>query len=155
MWQPVQAAESAIITYSIFRESISIEDLNQLSETGEVSSSLAAQLKMGNQKPEKFRQILNHEIEVDPIILSQFLNTFIGEKLLDYVSEVIQTPQKTASRQGLRSALVTSALQDRKIQLIEVLKNYPTQEVVIDGNRLLEVVSQIDKLVKTLPRISL
>ncbi|MDV3000831.1 MAG: hypothetical protein N5P05_002437 [Chroococcopsis gigantea SAG 12.99] len=153
--QPSRAAESAIIKYSIFRESISIQDLSKLSETGEVSPPLAAQLKMGNQNPEKFRQILNREIEIDPLVLSQFLNTSIGERLLDYISEVIQTPGKTASRQGLRGALVTSALNDRKIRLIEVLENYPTSEVVIDGDRLLELINQVDKVVKSLPRVSL
>ena len=150
---PLQAAESAIIKYSIFTGSVSIPELTKFSETGELSPALAAHLRTANQNPEEFRRILNQKIEVDPVFLSKILNSVLGEGILDYATEVIHTPSKTASRQALRGALVTSALGDKEIQLIEVLENYPTSEVYINGDRLLSLLNQINGLVGNLPKL--
>jgi len=42
--QSLSAAESAIIKYHIFQGSVSVSELKQLSETGELAPALAAQL---------------------------------------------------------------------------------------------------------------
>jgi Alpha/beta hydrolase of unknown function (DUF1400) len=147
------AAESAIIRYSIFEKSVSVAELSRLSETGEVDPALEAQLKMVNQNPEKLRRLLNQKIPADPVLLSKVLNSFVGKSLLDYASEIIHTPSRSASRQALRGALITSALDDKEIQLIEVLENYPTAEVHLDGERLLDLINRIQGLMKNIPRL--
>jgi Alpha/beta hydrolase of unknown function (DUF1400) len=149
----ISAAESAIIKYYIFQGSVSVSELKQLSETGELAPALAAQLKMANQKPEEFRKILNRRVAVEPVFLSKFLNNFLGESLLDYATEIVHTPDRAASRQALRGALVTSALNDHEIQLIEVLENYPTSEVHVDGNRLVDLINQMEAMLKKMPRL--
>ncbi|AKE65166.1 hypothetical protein NIES3806_31360 [Microcystis aeruginosa NIES-3806] len=151
--QSLSAAESAIIKYHIFQGSVSVSELKQLSETGELAPALASQLKMANQKPEEFRKILNRRVAVDAVFLSKFLNSFFGESLLDYAAEIVHTPNRAASRQALRGALVTSALNDNEIQVIEVLDNYPTSEVHVDGNRLLDLINQIESVLKKMPRL--
>lgn len=151
--QSLSAAESAIIKYYIFQGAVSVSELKQLSETGELATALASQLKMANQKPEEFRKILNRRVAVDAVFLSKFLNSFFGESLLDYAAEIVHTPNRAASRQALRSALVTSALNDNEIQIIEVLANYPTSEVHVDGNRLLDLINQVESVLKKMPRL--
>ncbi|WP_292789839.1 alpha/beta hydrolase [uncultured Nostoc sp.] len=44
-------------------------------------------------------------------------------------------PSQRADRQALRAALLLSASQDRLVSLIEIIKNYPTNEleVEVDG----------------------
>lgn len=149
----LQAAESAIIRYSILEQSVSVAELSRLSETGEVAPALAAQLKMVKKEPEQLRQALNQSVSIDPVLLSRILNNPIGESLLDSASEVIHTPSKSASRQALRSALVTSALDDKKIQVIEILENYPTSEVHVDGERLVGLMNQIKGIIASIPRL--
>ncbi|MDM9582930.1 alpha/beta hydrolase [Nostoc sp. GT001] len=56
------------------------------------------------------------------------------------------TPSRRADRQALRAALVLSASQDRQVSLIEIIKNYPTNEVEVDGNRLESVYRQLRRL---------
>jgi hypothetical protein len=73
--------------------------------------------------------------------------------LLNYATEIVHTPNRTASRQALRGALVTSAINDNEIQIIEVLANYPTSEVHVDGNRLLDLINQIESVLKKMPRL--
>ncbi|MDZ7992759.1 MULTISPECIES: alpha/beta hydrolase [unclassified Nostoc] len=74
------------------------------------------------------------------------LNSQIGNIIFDQISPVIYTPSRRADRQALRAALVLSASQDRQVSLIEIIKNYPTNEVEVDGNRLESVYRQLRRL---------
>jgi hypothetical protein len=152
---PATAAERVILKYKILRESISVEDLSALAREGEVSSSLNRYLKMANTQPEELQEALNEEIKVDAVSISKFLNSYPGEFLLDGASEVIHTPSKSASRQSLRGALVTSAVPDNNVRLIEVIENYPTREVDIEGDRLVELYNTLDNVLGKLSRLGL
>ncbi|HAC63874.1 MAG TPA: alpha/beta hydrolase [Cyanothece sp. UBA12306] len=150
---PVRAADQVILKYSVLRESISVPELSNLAKTGEVSPSLKAYLKLANKQPDELRSILNQNVDVDPVFLSKILNSFAGNFVLDEVGQVIHTPSKRASRESLRGALVTSALSDRNIQVIEILENYPTSDLHVDGDRLADVYQQIEGVVSQIPRL--
>lgn len=150
-----KAAETVVLKYGILRESISVAELSSFTETGELSPSLKVYLAMANQKPEKLHQVLSKKVNVSPIFLSQILNSFPGEIVLDFASEVIRTPSGRASRESLRGAMVTSALADGNITLMELLENYPTPEIHVEGERLLEIYNQINQVTKQLPKIRL
>lgn len=149
--KPASAAQTVILTYSILRESISVPELSTLAETGTASSSLQSYLNLANKRPEDLRNALNQTVEVDPVLLSQVLNSFAGDFLLDQMTEVIHTPSQRASRESLRGALVTSAISDKNIRLIEVLENYPTEEVHVNGDRLADVYLQIKGVMDKIP----
>lgn len=148
-----EAAETVILKYKILRESISVPELKTLAQTGELSPSLKVYLLLAKKKPEELRDALTKPVTVDGVVLSKVLNSFPGEFLLDQVSEVIHTPSDRSSRQALRSALVNSALADNKIRLIEVLENYPTSEVHVEGDRLADAYRSIDNVVGRLPKL--
>ncbi|WP_124976070.1 alpha/beta hydrolase [Aphanothece sacrum] len=150
---PVQAAEQVILTYSILRESVSVDELSDLAKTGSVSPALKSYLKLANKNPEDLRNVLNQSVNVDPVILSKVLNSFAGNYVLDEVGQIIHTPSKRASRESLRGALVTSAVSDRNIQVVEILENYPTSELHVDGDRLAEIYKQIQGVVNQIPRL--
>lgn len=136
---PAQAAEEIVLTYSILRESVSIKELGELSRAGKVSPSLKSYLKLAKKDPEELRRWLNRSFAVQPTTLSTVLNSFAGGFVLDQVGEVIHTPSKRASKEALRGAIVMSAEGDNAVQLIEVLENYPTKEVHLNGDRLMEL----------------
>ena len=137
--QSVQAAERVVLKYSVLRESVSVEELSKLAKTGETSRSLKTYLKLANRKPEELRSLLNRNVDVDPVFLS--------------IGEVIHTPSKRANKESLRGALVTSALSDNNIRLIEIFENYPTEEIHVDGDRLVEVYQNIEGFLDGLPRL--
>ncbi len=66
--------------------------------------------------------------------------------MLDQVGETIQTPTQTANRQALRAAIALSANPDNQLSILEIIENYPTAEVQVDGNRLAESYKQINHL---------
>lgn len=65
----------------------------------------------------------------------------------------IHTSSNQANRQALRSALVLSANGDNKVSLIEVIQNYPTSEVIVEGERLVRTYNQLSIIAEDLGRI--
>ncbi|NJL82454.1 MAG: alpha/beta hydrolase [Chloroflexaceae bacterium] len=145
-----QAAESIIFEYKILRETLSIEELREFADKGKPSSSLRTYFNLANLNPDTLQAVLSQEIPVNPVSLSRLLNTSPGELLLDQISQVIHTPSGRASRESLRSALVTSALEDEAITLIEILENYPTDEVRVDGDRLVGIYRRLNSVLSLL-----
>ena len=144
---PTQAAEQVILKYSVLEETFSVAQLSSLAYRGEVSPELERFLEKANQNPEELQQILTEPVDVDAVVLSKTLNSVPGEFLLDRASEIVHTPSERASRQSLRGAMVSSAVPDGNIRIIEVLENDPTDEVYVEGDRLVELYTTIDEVV--------
>jgi hypothetical protein len=140
------AAETVVVKYKIFRESIPVSELAEFAQTGEISSGLRSYLNASQQKPEDIRRVLREEINVNVVTLDRALNSPVGNLLLDQISLAVHPPENTASRQAIRSALVLSASQDNQVSLIEVIQKYPTSEVEVEGERIVRAYRQISAI---------
>ena len=145
----VFAAERVVLKYRVSRESIAVEDLTKFARTGEMSPDLRVNLALARQDPQKIRQYLTNAVTVDPILLDRVLNNPVGELLLDEIGKTIHPPSHQANRQALRAAIILSA-RDRQLSLLEILQNYPTTDVEVEGDRLEAVYSQLRRLEGTL-----
>lgn len=142
----VVAAEKVVLKYSIIRLTIPVSELETFAETGQMSPALDSLLGKAKKNPDQVRRALMQPIKVRQKFLDQALNSKPGEILLDQVGEVIHTPSGAADRQALRAALVLSASNDDQMTLLEVIKNYPTPEVDVEGDRLVEAYGKIAAL---------
>ncbi len=140
---PAVAAQKVIVKAGMFRVSVPVSQLEYFAETGEVTSSLSEIVKATKQDPQVVRHALTREVPVDFLLLDRALNHPLGELLLDKLGEVVHTPSNQANRQALRSAVVLSAAADSKISLLEVIQNYPTSEVEVEGDRIIEAAEQL------------
>lgn len=140
------AAQQVILKYGILRESVSVSDLTTFAETGNAPPALQAHLRLSGQKPEAVRQTLTKEVRINPIVLDRVLNSPIGDALLDPLSQAIRTPTGGADRQALRGALALSASGDGKFSVLEIVQKYPTQEVLIDGDRIVDAYRRLSDL---------
>ncbi len=147
------AAEKIVLKYGIFRESVSVEKLTKFAETGEVSPMLNLLLNQARQDPQTVRNVLTKEVNASPVVLDRLLNNPIGEFLVDQIGQTIHTPSSEANPQALRSALVLSANKDNKVSLIEIIQNYPTQEVYVEGERLVRTYDQLSLLAERLQNL--
>jgi len=143
---PAFAAERVVLNYGIFRESLSVEELSTFAQTGKLSTSLRVNLALARQNPKAIRQYLTEPVKVNPVFLDKVLNSPVGNVILDQISQVIHTPSRRADRQAMRAALILSASQDGQVSLIEIIKNYPTEEVEVDGDRLKSAYRQLRRL---------
>ncbi|HSM83605.1 MAG TPA: alpha/beta hydrolase [Nodosilinea sp.] len=133
---PSAAAERVRLNYRGFSRTVPVGVLTLLAESGAASGVLGGLLNQAGQNPEELRSLLLRPIPADPVLLDRSLNSSPGEWALDYLGESIHTGTGTANRQALRSALVLSASEDSQITLLEVLQNYPTEEVVLEGDNI-------------------
>ena len=140
------AAEQVVLKYGIFRESISVQELSTFAETGELSRSLRVNFALAQQDPKAIRPYLTTPVKTDLVILDRILNSPIGNVILDELSQVIHTPSRRADRQALRAALVLSASEDGQVTLLEIIENYPTTNVEVDGERLENAYHQLRRL---------
>ncbi|KAM3095888.1 alpha/beta hydrolase [Phormidesmis sp. 146-12] len=140
------AAEQVILKYGVLRESISVSELTAFADKGDVSPALQAHLRLSKQDPVVVRRSLTQTVTLNPTLLDRILNSPIGNRLLDPLSQAIRTPKGGADRQALRSALILSATGDSKLSILEVLQKYPTQEVMLDGDRLVDAYKRLSEL---------
>ena len=146
---PAVAAEKVVLKYSIFRIKIPVNELETFVETGEMSFKMKAILGKAGENPETVRQTLTKAIKVSPTFLDRNLNSVPGDFVLERVGKIIHTPSGEENREALRSALVLSAEGDNRVTLLEVIQNYPTEEIHVEGENLVEAYSKIAGLVET------
>lgn len=127
------AAEKINFQYGIASQSVSLEELETFAEKGETSAALDFLLEFTGNNPEIIRLLLVQEIPMDAVTASTLLNSPIGGYILDRASYIVNTGASQGNREALRGALIESTQSDRKISLLEVWRNYPTKEVIVDG----------------------
>ncbi|MBD2103198.1 alpha/beta hydrolase [Leptolyngbya sp. FACHB-261] len=133
---PASAAEQLVLTYGPLSRSFPVSELRQLADTGEASPSLGALLRTAGKDPQDFQKLLNSGVAVQPRVLDQALNNPLGEAALGELSEGIRPAPNRPNPQALRAALVLSASQRQPFSLVDVIENYPTQEVYVDGRQI-------------------
>lgn len=147
---PAMAAETVVLKYSVFQLAVPISTLETLAGTGETSMQLNTLLKLGKVNPDSVRQVLIQPIPAPGGPLETGLNTLPGQVVLDEVSQVIHTPNREGDREALKTALILSAKDDNRITLLETLQNYPTDEVHLNGERLMDAYKTLANFGKTL-----
>lgn len=140
------AAEQIVLNYRWLQRSLSVADLSAFADTGEPSPQLRRYLRAIDQRPGEFQRTLTREVSLDPLLLDRALNNPLGDLALDQISPVIHTRSGEGDRQALRAALVLSASDDGQVSLIELIETYPTQELVVEGDRLAETYNDIANL---------
>jgi len=148
------AAEKVVLKYSAIRMTLPVSELEIFAQTGKMSPGLEMLLGKAKKDPEVVRSSLTRPVKVSQRFLDQTLNSSVGKIILDEVGQVIRTPSGNANREALRSALVLSATNDNEITLLETMKNYPTPEVYVEGDRLVEAYGKLVALSEQLGGVS-
>lgn len=146
---PSLAAERVVLAYGYLEISIPIDSLEAFARKGQVDDDLDSYLRrMGPEEREAFRETLLAPVEVSPVILSRFLYSASGEVLLQYLGNLIQTDSRLNGFYALRSAVVLAAADDEGLTLLNVLQQFPTPTVRVDGLQVLRVAGAAAQLVE-------
>jgi translocation and assembly module TamB len=132
-------ADQLVVSLGLFQKSFSIAALDQLANTGEIPNGWDIYLDLADLEVEDIRSALTQEIALNLAMTDHLLNSPLGEQALEFVGRVVHTPSEHANVQALRSALVFSTYDDGKVSLLEVLKNYPHNEIHVNLDELSEV----------------
>ncbi len=148
--QAAIAADRVVLTYGFLSMDIPMEDIETFANSGEASGELDELFQLAGQDPEVFRATLNEPVPLNPTVLDFALNTPPGEWMLDQVSETIHPASGEAGRLALRSALIGASAGDNEFTLLEVMQVYPSPDIVVRGDRLLETYSQLYEILEPL-----
>jgi hypothetical protein len=150
MVQPGQAANEVVFRYGILRRRLAVAELTNFARTGEESRVLKKYLQMTNSDSNSIRQILNQPVQIDRNTLSAALNNPAANLMLDELGHIIQMPNNDIkeNREALRESVLTSASKDNQFTLLEVIQNYPSEEINLDVKRAIKTYNTISKFQK-------
>ena len=145
---PVLSAERIYVSYSLFERSIPVKDLEIYAQEGRLTPNLAAYTRyLNKQQLANLRVGLQAQINLDPVTISQFLYTPIGERLLQRVGQVVQTDARQSGFYAIRAALILAAASPRGLTALSVLRNFPSQGIRVDLAKGLGILQSVQEFI--------
>ena len=147
---PVKAAEKIYFVYSPIIESLRIDSLDTFAQEGTVNKNLGFFLSLAGASEEakiKFREALNTRAPVDPLLVSRFFNSEIGEAILTRTGNYIEIQGGRNGKYALRGALVSAAFDEEGLSLINFFRNLPTN-IQFDLRKILQTAKLTEIVVK-------
>ncbi|MBE7381285.1 MAG: alpha/beta hydrolase [Leptolyngbya sp. SIO1E4] len=144
------AAETVVLTYGFVSMEIPIEDLEAFAHDGETTGELDELLEIADQDPEMLRTALKEPIEISPVVMDLAFNSPPGEWVLERIGETIQPASGQAAPLALRGALIGAVSDDNQVTLLELMQVYPSPEIVVQGDQMMETYSQLYEILEPL-----
>ncbi len=149
MASPAIAADYIRVQYGPIELSVSVRSLETFAREGKIERDLAAYARrLNDDQLSEIERVLLTPADIDPIALSNFLYTRQGEILLERLGTIVRTGSNSGFY-ALRAALILAAVSDDGLTPLNVLQNYPTSSMVIDIERALSIVQELDRLTNT------
>ena len=138
---PGLSAESVIANYGPLERDISVKALEIYARTGKLTEELAVYSRyLTPEQLEQIRSGLLISADLDVVAVAQFLYTPQGEAILQGLGEVIQTAGRQNGALAIRGAVIIAAADpDGGLNILNVLKHFPTQGVRVDLGELASV----------------
>jgi len=138
------AAEDVIVTYGLLEFSLSRESLETFEETGRIEGSLRSYARFLDEETlADFRNLLQQRFELDPVVVSQITYSLLGEGVLQNLGQIIQTDARTDGFKALRAALILAANDPEGFAVVNLIEEFPSRAIRIDGAALLELRSEV------------
>lgn len=147
--KPSVAAERVILTYGFIEISTTVDSLRTYAETGFADEELAPYLRFLNEEQQlQFRQALQVRRDVDPVAISQFLYSAIGDNILRSVGGIVQTAGRLDGSKALRGALVLAATDPEGLSALGIIENFATSAIRIDSQRAFRLFNSFTGLIE-------
>jgi predicted dienelactone hydrolase len=151
----VQAAERVELGIGPIEFGVSVKELETYAKQGRVGTELEPFLGSIEPKDRKYvRQFLKLNSDFTPLQISQFFRSAVGEKILIYVGDLVQSvrasepkPKRNVnSAKAIRTGLIAAAADPSGLSLLTFLRKYPAPTLRLDLEKGFEVANKIDKL---------
>lgn len=138
--QKVNAADKVRLVYGPFNFSLSVKSLKTYAETGEITSEFKPYTKVLNkQSLSQLRHWLNKDFDRDVVGIHDYTHSPKGEKLLQEVGTVITTHSQRNGFYALRAALIQAATKSEDWTIIDVIQQFPTENMQINTGQLFKL----------------
>ena len=137
---PVKAAEKINFVYSSFKFSLSVESLETFAETGEITGDLKDYSSFFDEKSlAQIRTFLSQSYDFKQVNLYKIGRTSLAEDLLRQLGKVVSTHSQRNGFYAIRGAILTAAGKNDSWTIIDVLKEFPTSEIYVSLEGLLQL----------------
>jgi predicted dienelactone hydrolase len=152
---PIEAAETVNFRFNIIEISVSVDDLEQFSKTGELRGALdMASRYISATDMASFRRILTERADVPVSLLSRFLYTSQGERALDILGNFIKTGPNLSGNRAIRAAAVlATADKQNGLSLLSFLRKFPTSDIYFDIQEGLQAVGELSDLLQNTQKV--
>ena len=150
MAMPVKAQKTLYFVFPPLKESLRVESLDTFAQDGTVNKDLGFYLKLAKADEEariKFREALNLTSPIEPLLVSRFFNSELGEAILDLAGNFIQIEGGRNGKLALRGAIVTAAFDEEGLSPINFFRQLPTN-IQFDLPKMLELAKATKIVVK-------
>ncbi|MFM8295324.1 MAG: alpha/beta hydrolase [Microcystaceae cyanobacterium] len=147
---PVKAAERIFLTYGPLKQSIRVESLERFATEGVVDPNLRFYFNLvgvSPQQQQELRTLLTKRAEINPVQLSRFLNSDMGEDLLSRLGRLATIPGGRNGMFALRGALISAALDKDGLTAMNFIQQLPTN-IQLQGELILQRVNVISIVVE-------
>ncbi len=144
---PVHAAEKIYLSYGPLMLSLRVESLETFAKEGKINKDLELYLAQATlEQQAQFRQALLKRVDINPVMISRFFNTKIGEAILFRLGKGITIQGGVNGKYALRAALVQAAFDPEGLTLLNVLKKFPNN-IQYQGELILGFAQVADKFI--------
>ena len=141
---PSWAAEKIKFNFGLLSFKIELQDIDFFAETGRVPPRLNFYLqRISDDRRKQLQDFLNQTYEVKPWTAYRFSHTSVGEKMLNRMGDFIQIPQDINGFYGIRAAILKTVTSSNGNNLVNLLKNFPT-DIKLNLPELLDLVKRIN-----------
>lgn len=135
------AADKILLIYGTGRENLTLNELQQFTRTG-TQPDVFSTLGVSQQDASDLRTLLNQEIPVSREFLEKILKSGIGQYILTRLDPVIGQEGVQEGVEDVAQALL-EASDDGTLSLLEVMRYYPQQQIVVNGPLLQDAYNRI------------
>ena len=129
---PAIAADTVVVRFGLFTETISLAELQKAAKTRELSGSLQPFAKrLSEQQRRSFLGALNMKIPMNVVTVNRLVNTQIGTTILSDFATALARKDK-AGVQALRAGLVLGSTAPQGLSILSFIAAYPSKRLEID-----------------------
>ncbi|WP_201800863.1 alpha/beta hydrolase, partial [Dulcicalothrix desertica] len=146
---PALGAEQIYFSSPLGELTIPVNSLEEYARSGKIDSELAFYTQFTSKSEFKqLREFLQARVNLNEVAISQFLYSSMGKIALKNLGEYVQNDSHQNGFYALRSALILSAASHDSLNLIEVLKKFPSRSIRIDSDALFKIFGAFSQLVE-------
>ena len=144
----VTAAERITFNIEPFGQfKIMVSDLEAFAAEGEISAELAYYLnRLPPQQLDKLPELLSTPLQFDPLTISKFSNSSIGEAVIKNLGKGIRVDVQGNGFYALRGAIIAAAFDDQGLTLMNLLHQFPSETIHLDLKVLAQYLERRTKL---------
>ncbi|MEM7579763.1 MAG: alpha/beta hydrolase [Cyanobacteria bacterium P01_A01_bin.80] len=146
---PSLGADRIAFYYSAFGEfTISTESLEIFAKEGRVTKELKFYTsRLSSTQESQLKELLSTRFELDPVLVSQFTYTSLGEKVLSRMGKILRNESRQDGMLSLRSAFIIAAAENPGgITVVDVLKRFPSPTLRINFQESIKAVGELSEL---------